>query len=699
MVEKYKTTCPLNCWDACGLLVSVNQGEIVGIEGDKEHEVTRGFICSKGKAHMDRYFHPERLKQPLLKRNGKWEGISWDYAYHLIIENLNKAISHDTRSIFYYTDSAHNGVLKNVEKRFFNSLGDISVASGSLCWSAGMLAQDLDFGSSISHDYSDLLNAQTVIVWGRNPVETAIHQVPYIKKAQKNGAHIIVIDPRKTATAKLADTYVSIRPGTDGALALAMAHWIIHNGYIDEDFIKNHVRGFETFKQEIASCTPAWAALETGIPEADIIYLAESYARQKPAAVLIGYGLQRYSNGMENVRAIDALGAVTGQIGMAGGGVNYANKQVANYIDSNELEGNYLGRNHRCLPKGALGKAIQNASAPSLKMMFVTKANPVLQAPDTDKILQAMGHIDFKVVIDMFLTDTAGAADLVLPCTSVFEQEDIYFTSMGHNLVSYGPKILENYMQSKSELEIFTDIANRMNLEAFPDREAEAWLKLGIKPLENQLGITLNMLKEKEYRLPQSFYQSWKDKVFSTPSQKFELYSEFAKKMGLFPTATYIPPFKKGRTEEESTRSNQKNVQMDGEKDEGKYKHKEDGSETRTFYFITPHTASSLHSQHFVDKTVGELGDVFINPDAAKALNIEEGEKVLLASPVGELTARAIFDPHLRQDTVYMWEGQWIDRGGSVNTLIEEGISSGGGQAALYETKVSVKSCDKTGRQ
>ncbi|OWZ83040.1 molybdopterin dinucleotide binding domain-containing protein [Natranaerobius trueperi] len=292
--------------------------------------------------------------------------------------------------------------------------------------------------------------------------------------------------------------------------------------------------------------------------------------------------------------------------------------------------------------------------------MFVTRGNPFLQAPDTNKVYQAFKRVNFKIVVDMFMTDTAKNADLILPCTSFLEEEDIYITSMGHNYVSYGSKVINNLNNTKSDREIFNLLANEMNLKEFPIKDSNEWLKDAIKPLEHQKGLTFSMIKEEPYPLPEAPLQSWKDKKFLTPSGKFELYSEKAKEEGISPLAEYLTPFKDFQTEYD-------------------------------LHFLTPHYKGSLHSQHFKDKEQNSLGIAYINPKTANDKQISENDIVTLISPAGSLSVQIKFEETLREDSVYMYEGQWINKGGSVNTLVVDNISDAGDQAALYETKIKIE--------
>ncbi len=500
-------------------------------------------------------------------------------------------------------------------------------------------------------------------MWGRNSADTAIHQMYYIKQAQKLGAKIIVIDPRKTKTAVQADEHIAIKPGTDGALALAVVNYIIKNEMIDKDFIETSVIGFDEFKKEIAGCTPEWAAEETGVSQDIIVNLAEEYAGNSPAAILIGYGLQRYTNSSNTVRAIDALAAISGNIGISGGGANYANKQVVQYIDGTVFEPGY-DRNHRTFPKAKLAEFLLTEQNPPIDMMVFTMSNPFLQAPRTEKMYQAFYNVDFKVTIDMFMTDTAKQSDLVLPCASFLEKEDLYLTSMGHNYISYGPKIIEPVGKAKSERDIFTMLADKLQLDEFPDMDSSQWLQKAIVPLEAYKGITLDMLRQRSYRVASSEYVPWSGGEFNTPSGKFELKSEQAEKQGITALPTYFYPFQ----------------------DDEKFEY--------PLYFLTPHHRDSLHSQHFLDRKVGEPGYLYIHPDTADLYAIKEDEQIKLHSAQGSLQAIVKLESQIRKDTVYMYEGMWLGRGGSVNSLTTDKVSDAGLQAALYETKINITKCE-----
>ncbi len=216
--------CTLDCFDCCKFNVYKEGSEILKIEGDKEHPFTKGLICKKGVAHLNRLNHKDRIYTPLLKNNGVWEEISFEDALEIMKEKLEYTKEkYSSKSILYYSQYGSGGVLKGIEDIFFNFYGGVSKATGGPCWSAGMRAQKYDFGDSVSNSLEDMINSKNIFLWGKNPANTTIHTMAILNKAKKNGSRIIVIDPINTQSAKLGDIHVKIKPGTDGALAMAMA--------------------------------------------------------------------------------------------------------------------------------------------------------------------------------------------------------------------------------------------------------------------------------------------------------------------------------------------------------------------------------------------------------------------------------------------------------------------------------------------
>jgi anaerobic selenocysteine-containing dehydrogenase len=652
MKKAVKFTCPLDCFDACALVAAVEDGRVVSIRGDKDHPVTDGFCCRKGLRHLERLYHPERLRTPLKKSGRDWIPVSWDEALDRIAGELGSCIrQHGSASILHYAASGYGGLIKRVDDVFFNTLGGASVPRGSLCWGAGMAAQTYDFGAVRGHHPRDMAKARTILVWGRNPMDTNIHLVPHLRRARRNGARVFLIDPRVSASTELADRHLAVRPATDGALALGIAHVILQNNWHDRHFLRNRTLGFDAYRRQLDDFPPERVAHITGIPREDIEAVARAYGLHKPAAVILGYGLQRYANGGNTVRCIDALGAITGNIGTSGGGVNYANRTFPPYIAGELAKSQSLARNRRTFPVARLAEFIETADAPPIDCLFVLKANPLVQSPHLHKTLTAFQKVPFKTAVDMFMTDTARHCDLVLPCTSVLEEEDVIYSSMFSPYLHFSEKAVEPPVGVMSEFDLFRTLAERMGLDLYPRHSRRRFLQEAIRPLTGSFGIDIGALRQRTYfRLPGGDVP-WKNAVFETPSGKYEFFSERARSDGLSPLPVFIPP--------------------------------PPPDPDYPLRLLTPHWKQSLHSQHFA--FIDTRPTAYLHPQTLTGTNtLQEGAAAVLVSPRGRLTATVRTDPGLPEDAVLIYQGWW-HKSGAVNFLTDDRLSDMGEQAAYYD--------------
>ncbi|MEW9122753.1 MAG: molybdopterin-dependent oxidoreductase [Thermotaleaceae bacterium] len=654
--EEIQFACPMDCFDVCSFIAEVEDGRVLRIRGNKEHPMTKGYGCSKGAQHLERLYHRDRLLHPKRKVGGKFKDISWEEALDEISFKLKEIREkYGSLAVLHYYDSGYGGMSKTVDKMFFNYYGGITVPRGSLCWGAGIAAQKYDFGESRGHHPKDHLNAKTIIIWGRNPYNTNIHLMEYLREAKKSGAQVILIDPIQTKSAEIASEYIGIRPGTDGALALAMAHILIAEELVDKKFIKNHVKGFEEFADSIKDFTPDKASKITGIDQDVICRLARDYGSNKPSCIILGYGIQRYTNGGNTVRCIDALGAITGNIGIAGGGVNYANKSIASYVGGEVEKSERAVKNQRSYSRTFLGKYIEEENDPPIKAIFVTKANPLVQGPDLNQTIKAFEKIEFKVVIDMFMTDTAKMADLVLPCTHVMEEDDFVCSSMFSPYLNYSKQVIKPRAGIIGEYEFFRLLAKKMEMVDYPDIEKDIFLQRALEPLTEAFQISYQNLKEDFYAISNRDIP-WEEKQFTTPSGKYELYSDAAERDGLSPFPQYIPT--------------------------------KEGDEKYPLRLLTPHPKESLHSQHFVFRD--EIPTVYVHEDTAQRYSLCSGECAEITSPKGHLTAKVVVDNHVGKDILMIYEGWW-HKSGSVNFLIEAATSEMGEQAAYYDSYCSIE--------
>ncbi|MBU8910271.1 MAG: molybdopterin-dependent oxidoreductase [Desulfobacterales bacterium] len=651
MKRQVSVSCPMDCCDLCRFVVTVEQGRIINFAGDPHHPVTKGFTCKKGKDLVQRMLHPDRIRHPLIKKNGQFVKISYEKVFHIIADKL-ASIKQEfgTKAVLNYTSDGYGGLKNRIQSIFFNCFGGVTQPRGSLCWGAGIAAQQYDFGSPKGHFPDDVLNADTILVWGRNPKYTSIHLYTLLKQAQKKGSRIIVIDPVKTATAKAFDDYVRIRPSTDGALALAMANTIIENNLHDKRFIEKYVLGFNRFKAYASSFTLKRAEQITGISSEIIQSMALQYAGAKTASIYIGFGMQRYQNGGNNIRCIDALAAVTGKIGKKGCGVNYAARSISPYLYDLDRKSEIYAKNRRLFTIGKLGGFLEAADDPPVKAIFVASGNPLTQSPDLEKTVRSFSRVEFKVVFDHFMTDTAEQADIVLPAAFVFEQEDLFATSMYSPVLNYSQKAVDPPEGLMSEFEFYLELAKKIGLKNLGFKDSEEYLKKSAQPFLDKLGKSFTQLPEAYLRIEKDEI-AWEDKVFGTPSGKIELYSEQAFQDGLSPLPAFMEP--------------------------------SSGNDQFPLRLLTCHTIDSMHSQGFAFND--EVPTVYLNRKTARKFAVQEEPYVFVKGRKAKLKARLCMDESICDSSAFIYQGFW-HKSGAVNYLTDSRISDMGKQAAYYDS-------------
>ena len=664
-MKTVRTACPLDCWDTCTLLVDVEDGRAVSVRGDPDHPVTRGFACPKAQRQLERLYSPQRLLHPLVRpsRGAEFERASWGAALDLVAERLLGARErYGSLAVLHNYDSGSMGLLKSLEHRFWNLFGGVTLPVGSLCWAGGIAAQKYDFGAVLGHDPADTVNSKLIILWGRNPVFTNPHLVPFIREAKARGAEVILIDPVRTASAALADRHVASRPGTDGALALSMAAVIIGEGLLDNGFVAGRTRGFEEFAKLAAEYPPERAAGICDVPAETIRDLARRYARLRPASIHVGYGLQRYANGGAAVRAIDALGALSGNIGRAGGGVNYANRSTSAAFP--DLGADDRAAAYRGFVRANLAAEILGAKDPPVKAFFVTRSNPVAQLPNTSLVVKAMEAVDFKVVADLTLTDTAALADVVLPCTTPFEEEDVYFCSW-HNYITYGTPAVEPVGETRSDLAIYSDLARRLGFGGEFEKTPAEWLEAYFARLA-EAGVRPGDVRGTSFRNPFAADVPWTDGGFKTPSGRYEFYSEKAANDGHDPLPRFVEPA------ESPVR---------------------DPAAAAAFplRLITPRHRETLHSQ-FYDRVTGGRGlAVEVSTGFARRRGLSDGDAVRVVSPRGEVRARVRLRDDLRQDVALVYAGGAVRDREAINMLTADRETDLGHGAAYYDCLCDVR--------
>jgi len=652
------------------MLAYVENGRLIKVTGNSENRATKGTLCLKGLSYVQRIYSPNRVTYPLKRKGirgkGEWEKISWDEAFDIIVHKLKHIkTKYGEEAVLFYYASGTKGILNQFAIAFWRMFGGYTGTYGDLCWPAGLEAVRLTYGENKHSVPWDIVNSKLIILWGKNPAETNIHQMSLIMDAREKGAQIIVIDPVKTATALKADIYIPIKPGTDSALANSIAKYLIENELYDKNFVENYVYGFEEYRNMVKDYPPEKSEKITHIPQKVINQLAQVYGSTKPASISYGYGPQRYTNAGQSVRAVACLQALTGNLGIPGGDFYYANLQT-DKIPEIELP-EETNKTRISIPIARLGEGILSTKEPPIKMMWVERGNPVTSNPNANKTIKALQTLDFIVVVDQFVTDTALYADLILPAKTMFEQTDI-IGAYWHSYLQLKNKAIEPCNEVKPETEIYRELAKRLELDFsyFPEN-VEDFLKEYSKKIP---GISWEMLEKGPVLVPWNQEIAWSDFKFPTPSGKVEFSSEQAQKLwGIDP----LPIFHFSEEQSES---------------------KPELARKYPLNLMTTHSKDKIHSQFNNLEYISEINPspyVEINVEDAKERNIKDRDKVKVFNDRGKLTLEARTTFRIKQGVVNIHEGWWISEGGTVDFLSADRITDIGYGAAYHDCLVQVE--------
>ena len=635
-----KSACPLDCWDACGF--QVNSSDL-SIHGDSSHPITQGFICKKGHTYLkDRTFSSKRIQTPLLKQGNTHIPIGWEQALDLFASKVQDALNtFGSRSIAHYYDSGAGGLLKSLEHRFFNRLGGITVPVGSLCWAAGIAAMKQDFGSYYCHHPQDMENSDTIIIWGRNITETNIHLLPYLAAAKKNQKTIIVIDPNKTEIARKADLYIQVEPATDGFLAIALIKVLMAHGI--PSHLLDKANNFAALSNITEQYSLETLAAITGVSLQAIHDLAARLWAGR-TTIYLGYGMQRYYNSGNTIRAINSLAYLSGNIGVAGGGVNYADSFVASHLNLKGLTLSHLAK-HRYFPKPQFADYLLHAAEPPIKLLYISRANPVVTLPNTAKTMAAISSIDFVICSDIVHTDTTKLADLILPATTFLEEEDLIFSSMWHRYINYIHPVVAPVGEARPEWQVFTSLAERLNLNNFPLQSAREWLELAVEPL-NQFGIDIDRLQLKSLSPTPETDIPWQNLTFATENGKFNLLDE---KILLLEEKPGFP-----------------------------------------YLFMTPHPKDSIHSQFQDQLNPDAYPIIYLNPKLAEKEKITNGDLVVITSQNGQIEGEVAIADWVHHKVLFSYEGRPLKYGNTQNTLTDDGLTDIGNGTTMYQTYCTI---------
>ena len=679
----HKVVCPHDCPDTCVMTVRVEDGRAVEIGGDTDHRFTQGFLCAKVNRYLERVYSPDRVLHPLRRVGRKGEGrfkrVTWDEALREIADRFQRVIAeHGPQAILPYSYAGNMGLLSfgSLDRRFFQTLG-ASLLARTICASAGSAGLKATLGRSLGPDPESLVHARLIVAWGANVVSSNVHLWPFIEEARRRGATLVAVDPYRSKTAEHADRHLALYPGTDAALALGMMHVIFRDGLQDQDYLDRHTQGATELRERAAGWTPARTAEVTGLAAADVEWLAEAYARTRPSAIRINYGLNRHAGGGMAVRTIACLPAITGAWRDVGGGVLLSTSGTFP-LKTDALERPDLTPpGTRTLNMSQLGRILTDGRLdPPVKALFVYNSNPAAVAPEQEKVHEGLRREDlFTVVHELFQTDTADFADIVLPATTALEHYDIH-KAYGHLYLSLSRPAIAPLGECKSNTEVFRLLAGEMGLQdpcLFESDEALArqafdWSHPHLE------GVTFERL-EREGSLRLSVpdpYAPFAEGGFKTPSGKCELMAPKLADEGLDPLAGYVPP-------REGPTSNPERARR------------------FPLAFISPPAHHFLNSTFSAQPTfVRRESEPFLtlHPEDAAARGVRDGAPVRIFNDRGSFQAEARVSDAARKGVVVglsIWWPKMCPGGRNANAVTGQELTDMGGGATFYDALVEVE--------
>ena len=688
--------CPHDCPDACGTLITVEDGRATRIQGDPAHPITQGFLCAKVAKYLDRVYSPDRVLYSMRRVAPKGVGgpeafqrISWDQALGEIVARL-KSISAEfgSEAVLPYSYGGNLGVLNggSMDMRFFYRLG-ASQLLRTICSTTGGDAIVSVYGRKVGTEPEQFRHSKYIIAWAANIHGTNIHLWPFVEEARRNGAKLVVIDPYRTRTARVADWHIPINPSTDVALAMGMMHVIVRDRLHDEDYIGRYAEGFDELQKRLPKYTPKQVSEWTGVSEKDIELLAHEYATTRPAVIRLNYGIQRTQNGGAAVRAVCMLPVITGswkeiggglQLSLSGGfGLNMTEIERADLMLKSPL-----GRTARCINMVELGKALTEVNDPPVKALFVYNSNPAAVCPEHNLVVRGLRREDlFTVVHEQFFTDTTDYADILLPATTFFEQKDLV-KAYGHLYLQVSQQAIDPLGGCRSNVELFRELALRMGFEEACFRETvdemiEGALSSGAAQLN---GITRERL-EREPQVRLNVHGDKSDKPwlpfasgFPTPRGRARLYDAALIAEGMDPVAEFVPP------EESRHTAMAKRYPLE------LLARKADNFLNSTFVNLP--SLQKMEQQHEIEMS---------RPDA-DSRGIKDGDRVRVFNDRGEIVLRARVDGAVAPGVVGAKLG-WAklsDGGVNINVLTSARLTDLGGGATFYSTLVEVERSPET---
>lgn len=659
------SACPLDCPDACDLEVTVDAaGRLARVDGGRRGPLTQGFVCTKVRNIARYVYAPDRVATPLLrdgpKGSGRFRPASWDEALASIAERLRQTAARaGGEAILPYHYGGSNGWLTEgaLARRFFYRLG-ASRCLRTLCASATGAATRGLYGKFPGIPLEDYEHARLIVIWGCNPSASGIHLIPVLDRARVRGAKLIVVDPRATPLARRADLHLPVRPGADLPVALAMLSALFERGWADGAFLAAHARGVEELRTRAAAWSIPRAAEVAGVPAASVERFVELYHRASPAALRVGWGMERNRNGGSAVAAVLALPAVAGKFGVRGGGYTVSNGDhrwdVTGDSAIGEPEPGTRGVN-----MSQLARALRELRDPPVEFLFVYNANPVASTPNREEVRRQLAREDlFVVVHEQVMTETAALADVVLPATTFLEHRELR-RGYGQTRMYDSPPVIAPVGEARSNNWLFGELLRRLDLVRPGDAMSDDELADAIFAAHPSGAALRAELVAHGVAVPRSGASpvQFVDVFPGTPDGKIDLCPEA----------------------------------LDREAG-GLYRYREDpGSAAYPLALISPAIPHQISST-FGSTRRNEV-PVELHPDDAAARGIVDGDEVRVWNDLGEIRVRAQVTPETRPGVLVLPKGLWghhTRNGANANTVVPEALADLGGQAAYNDARVQV---------
>ena len=656
------TACPLDCPDTCSLAVSVEKGRVVTIDGSNRHDVTGSFICGKVRRFHERVYGEDRLRSAGIRQGRKGDGhfknVPFDQALDVVAKKMTEVRDRwGAEAILPFSYGGSNGLVTQdtADAQLFRRFGTSRLAR-TVCAAPTSAVNVALYGKMAGTTYTDYSHSRLIMLWGVNPSTSGIHLVPHIRAAVKNGAALIVVDPRKTSLAKQADIHLQVKPGTDVAVAMAIHRFLFEHGLADETFLADHTRGASLLRERAAEWTLDRAATVANIDTELLSRVAKMYAETSPAVIRCGWGLERNRNGGNAAMAILALPAVAGKFGVRGGGFSMSNSNAWG-LEQETCIG-VKQPNTRTVNMIQLGRALTELKNPPIGLLFVYNCNPAVTIPDQNRVLRGLRRDDlFTVVFDQVMTDTARWADVVLPATTFLEHYDIAKSYGTVNLQLVQP-IIEPVGDSRPNVEVFADLARRLGIEVSAT--------LGTDP-EAVMHVTATMPNAIRESLMQN--GSATPPIPVAPVQFVDVFPQTHDgKIDLFPST------------------------LERDAPLGLYTYRGDlPADTYPLMLLSPASEKTINS------TLGELrprlASLQIHPTDAEARGLNSGDIARVFNQLGEIHCPITVNPDMKSGTVGLPKGLWRKstmNGSTANSLVSDSLTDLGGGACFNDARVEV---------